>query len=225
MRQQYLSVVKSLGSEGPLARGTLAANVCWRGGRYTAVRQATEICETAELSVLPIAGVLGAESISSFFECFSIDVLVGEPQKLEELARHVSEEKMSVNVPYLLSVTEGAEACSLAVDEALGVECKSGWVQCAELGVWAARKGELGFNHCLPLCDVVHVEIAEPDAHGFGELLVTSLVRERFPVIRFAPGVHGRRHAASGTQVLELQLPEESRGPRDKGGEDDFAHG
>src|SRR5262249_30523546 len=53
--------------------------------------------------------------------------------------------------------------------------------------------------------DLVHVEIVDPDADGYGALVASNLIRRRFPIVRYNTGDVGRL-VAEGSDTVTIEL-------------------
>lgn len=186
---------------------TIAMNVLPIVRMYRAMEIFTELCERCGGTSLPMAAVAGDAEILETAAALSANTLVGMPSRLIALARFAGEAKATWRAE---SVVFGGEFLQPGkrrlLAEALGARRFTGVYGSAELGVfaWHADIPEIPTYH-FPR-DIVHVEIARPDAEGYGAIVVTNVVRERFPLIRYETGDVGRLVAATGDRVtIELR--------------------
>ena len=77
----------------------------------------------------------------------------------------------------------------------------------AETGIWGwATYSETSMS--FEVLDDIIVEIEDPDEEGVGKVVVTNLLRERFPLFRYFVGDIGRLENKNNKQFLTLKSRE-----------------
>jgi phenylacetate-CoA ligase len=203
---QRRRLARRLAGDGVLSPETMAVNICPIVRMYRAMEIFNEFCECCGATVLPMAAIAGDEEIYEQARLFAANTLIGMPSRLVAFGRYVQEKQLTWQVD---SVVFGGEFLQPGkrrfLREAFGVKRFSGVYGSAELGVvaWHADLPAVPVYH-FPK-DILHVEIVEPDAEGYGALVATNLVRRRFPVVRYDTGDVGRI-VAEGPEIVSVEL-------------------
>ena len=130
---------------------------------------------------------------------------MGSPSRLSLFAHYLGAQGARLEVPDLLYGGELMRPSSAAAfRERFGTRNIYALYGSAETGTWGWSHGA-GALGVYRFIDGIHLEIAEPDAEGFGRVLVTNLLRERFPIFRYDMGDVGRLGHSDGRPHLELR--------------------
>jgi phenylacetate-CoA ligase len=153
-----------------------------------------------------MAAIAGDEEVYEQAVLFGANALLGMPSRLVAFGRYVQEKRLSCPFDTVLFGGEFLQPGKRRfLREVFGVKRFSGVYGSAELGVvaWHPDLPEVPVYH-FPK-DILHVEIVDPDADGFGALVATNLVRCRFPIVRYDTGDVGRVVAA-GPDTVSIEL-------------------
>jgi phenylacetate-CoA ligase len=204
--EQRRRLARRLGSDGVLSADTVAVNVCPIVRLYRAMEIFTEFAELCWATVLPMAALATDAEVYEIGSLFQANALLGMPSRLVALARYVQENKLTWQVDTVLFGGEFLQPSKRRLlREVFGVKRFSGVYGAAELGVvaWHPDLPVVPVYH-FPR-DILHVEILQPDAEGYGALVATNLVRLRFPLVRYNTGDVGRI-VAEGPETVSVEL-------------------
>jgi phenylacetate-CoA ligase len=204
--EQRRRLARRFAVDGVLSPATVAVNVCPMVRGYRTLEIMNEFCERAGATVLPAAAIASDEEIHEQVTLFSANTLIGMPSRLLAFARYVEANKLTCEVHTLIFGGEFLQAGKRRfLGDVLGVKRFSGVYGSAELGTVALHPD-------LPVAplyhfprDILHVEIVSPDADGFGALVATNLVRQRFPIVRYDTGDLGRI-VAENDEIVTVEL-------------------
>jgi phenylacetate-CoA ligase len=202
--EQRRRLARRLAADGVLSPRTVALNVAPMVRMYRTLEIFSELCECCGATVLPMAAIADDREIQEHAALFAANTLLGMPSRLLAFARSVRENRWSCPVDTVIFGGEPLQAGKRRfLREVLGVKRFSGIYGSAELGVVAWQQSEAPVYQ-FPR-DIVHLEIVGPDADGFGSLVATNLVRQRFPLVRYQTGDVGRV-VAEGPETVSIEL-------------------
>lgn len=206
--QQRDILAARLRQEGILKAGTVGLNLFTYGLMYRTASILDDLLERCSATSLPLSAEAKNADVFEAIRQFRPGMLLGSPSRLALLARYLQENKQKVEVPDLLF---GGEFMLPSYEKIFINEFKIlniyGLYGSAESGIW-------GWSHyskepgLYRVIDPVHIEIGDADAEGFGQILVTNLLRKRFPVFRYKLGDIGRLQYRNGIRYLELRSRE-----------------
>jgi phenylacetate-CoA ligase len=204
--EQRQRLAQRLGTDRVLSPETIAVNICPIVRMYRAMEIFNEFCECCGATVLPMAAIADDAEIYEQAILFEANMLLGMPSRLVAFARYVQEQKLTWQVG---TVVFGGEFLQPGkrqlLQQVFRVNRFAGVYGSAELGVvaWHADIPAVPIYH-FPR-DILHVEIVEPDADGYGALVATNLLRRRFPIVRYNTGDVGRV-VAEGSDTVSIEL-------------------
>jgi phenylacetate-CoA ligase len=204
--EQRRRLARRLAADGVLSPRTVALNLCPMVRMYRTLEIFSEFCECCGATVLPMAAIADDAEIHEHAALFAANTLLGMPSRLLAFARSVQENQWSCPVDTVVFGGEPLQSGKRRfLHEVLGVKRFSGLYGSAELGVVAWQSGLSEAPVYQFPRDIVHVEIVAPDADGFGSLVATNLVRQRFPLVRYQTGDVGRV-VAKGAETVSIEL-------------------
>jgi phenylacetate-CoA ligase len=172
---------------------TVALNIAPMVRMYRTLEIFDEFCERCGSTVLPMAAIAEDAEIFELATLFGANTLLGMPSRLLAFARSVQDNHWSCPIE---AVVFGGEPLQLGkrrfLSDVLGTKRFSGIYGSAELGTVAWQPDASGQPVYRFPKDILHIEIVEPDADGFGALVATNLIRRRFPLVRYQTGDVGR---------------------------------
>lgn len=184
---------------------TIALNLFSYGLMYRTAAILDDIIEKCAATTLPLSAEAKNSDIYDAAQHFQPNLLMGSPSRLALFAQYIQENGQKLGVPNLLFGGEFLLPSSIvAFRENFGTEHIYALYGSAETGIWA-------WSHYSENPSVyrfirgIHIEIAEPNAEGFGRIIVSNLLRKRFPVFRYDIGDIGRLVQHNGALCLELQ--------------------
>ncbi len=141
---------------------------------------------------------------------FGANILMGTPSKLTLFANYLQENDLKLSVENLLFAGESLLPSQIKIfEDSFQTKCIYSLFGSAETGIW----GWTNFTEnsaAFEILDEIIVEIEDPDEEGFGNLIVTNLIRKRFPLFRYNMGDIAQLKIRNGKRILTLK----SRAPK-----------
>lgn len=184
---------------------TIALNLFSYGLMYRTAAILDDILEKCNATTLPLSAEAKNSDVYDAAQHFQPNLLIGSPSRLGLFAQYLQESGQKLNIPNLLFGGEFLLPSSIAAfRESFSTAHIYALYGSAETGIWAWShySENPSLYHCIR---GVHIEIAEPNADGFGRIIVSNLLRRRFPVFRYDLGDIGRLVHHNGSLCLELQ--------------------
>lgn len=187
---------------------TIALNMFGYMDMYRTAAILDDILEKCQATTLAVSANTKYEDAYDTAQYFKPDFIFGTPSKMLLFARHLQREKKELKIANLLF---GGEFLHQSYQELfrryLGVKQIYSIYGSAETGIWAWSDYS-ATPSVFRIIDGVLVEIADADASGFGNIVVTNFFRRRFPVFRYNSGDVGRLITVAGNRCLELKTRE-----------------
>jgi phenylacetate-coenzyme A ligase PaaK-like adenylate-forming protein len=187
---------------------TICANLLSSSKMYRAMEILNDFVSYCGGSSLPIGALTPDEEVVQMIRTFHANTICGMPPRLVQLASHLKQ--CHIALPSVKRIIFGGEplyeAKIVLIREAFGrdVEIQSIYGS-AETGIWGVQPMGCHQRDCYAYCpSVVHVSILDPNEKGFGRIIVTNLLRTRFPVVRYDMGDIGRFETVNGMPGLRL---------------------
>ncbi len=203
---QRQALASCLTARGVFTPQSVVLNLFAYTGLYRTASIIDDLLERCLATTLPMSAQAPYRDMHTAAELFQPTHLAGTPSVLTLLANWCRENgEVPPQIPQLLYAGE------LLRDSVREHLCRSFGVQQvwslyggAETGIWAIcdASREPGLFSTLP---EVLVEIEAPDAHGYGEIVVTNTWRKRFPLFRYSQGDIGRLVERDGEPMLEVR--------------------
>ncbi len=139
---------------------------------------------------------------------FGVNMIIGTPSMLALLAKYVGDNGLNFKIDHLLFAGEYVLDSQIKLFKKIfGTKQIYSLYGSAETGIWgwARHSNDLVIYETL---DDIVVEIEQPDEEGNGLIVVTNLIRKRFPIFRYAMGDIGKLEYRDNKQVLILKSRE-----------------
>ncbi|MBI1861343.1 MAG: hypothetical protein HYR96_10545 [Deltaproteobacteria bacterium] len=200
--RQRRILARELRRVGVLSPQTVAVNILPIVRMYRSMEIFNEYCERCGATVLPMAAQAEDREIADIALQLNANMLIGMPSRMVMFARFLEDSGIRLSLGSVLFGGEYLQPGKREVlGRVLGVTRFSGVYGSAELGVIAvARDLKERPTYLFPK-SLVHAEILSPDSQGFGKLVVTNLIRRRFPLIRFETGDIARLASGEASSV------------------------
>lgn len=184
---------------------TVGLNLFTYGLMYRTASILDDIFERCGATTLPISAEAANADVAAAVAHFRPDMLFGSPSRMALFAQYVKENGLTVSFPNLLFGGEFMlPSYQRLFEEVFQTRNIYALYGSAETGIWAwscyGQRPSL-----YQVIEGVQVEIVEPDAQGFGNIVVTNFYRCRFPVFRYGLGDIGRWTEVGGEKYLELR--------------------
>jgi len=201
-----------------LSPDIVALNLYSGSDMYRAMEISTEQCDWAGATSLPASFECSDDKAAKLATRFSANALFGAPPRLMQFAMSVQaqrkeqqqEQQPRLQIDRIFWACEPLQASKKKLlQDTFGVKHFNSVYGSAESGVWAFQPDWLEEGAFLFFPDMMKVEIVNPEEDGTGLIVVTNLIRERFPLIRYRMGDVGRlevrEHAGKQWHVLILK--------------------
>lgn len=174
---------------------TIGLNLFGSNMMYRSMEIFNEFCERTGGTPLPVGSACDDDTSYKLAQRFYANTLIGAPSRLMQFARHVEGTCERGQLKFEKLVFGGEmlpENKAKFLKNIFDIKRVCGIFGSAEAGIWGFQPAEFELNQYLFLADMMHVEVEAPDEHGFGEIILTNLVRKRFPLLRYGTGDLGR---------------------------------
>lgn len=202
-------LANELVANGVFSSRTVALNVFSYGDMYRTASILDDILDRCSATTLPLSANATYEAMADASIHFRPDMLMGTPSKLVLFAKFLQKEGISCSFDNILF---GGEFLLPSQQEILSEVFQPKAVYSmygsTETGIWGWAHYSRNPRAFHFLKDVV-IEIFNPDSEGYGEMVVTNLIRKRFPLFRYRMGDIGKLIEENGRQVLLLKEREQ----------------
>lgn len=196
-------------ANGVFSSSTIALNVFSYGDMYRTASIMDDILDRCSATTLALSATSTYETMVAVCADFQPNTLMGTPSKLVLFARFLQKEGISCPFDSVLFAGEFLLPSQQEIlSEVFQPKTIYSMYGSAETGIWAwahYSKNPRAFHF---LKEVV-VEIFNPDSEGYGEIVVTNLIRKRFPLFRYRMGDIGKIVVENDREVLLLKEREQ----------------
>jgi phenylacetate-CoA ligase len=189
---------------------------------YRALEIFNDFCERAEATTLPCPPPSPYDSSLQIAQMFKANTIIGFPSRLIDFARFIKKNDLRLEIDNVIFAGEPfVEQRRSYLQEVLNARRFSGIFGSAESGIWGFQPHDIKGDCYLFPEELMHVELANVDEQGFGNLILTNLVRGRNPLLRYDSGDTGRLSCIEygGSKLRMLELRGRARHSFDIGGD------
>lgn len=206
--EQRAVLARSLTAAGIFTPQTIALNMFGYMDMYRTAAILDDILEKCMATTLAVSSSIKYEDAYDTSLHFKPDFILGTPSKLFLFAQHLKKHGQVLAIKNLLFGGEFLLPSYIPVFKAfLGIQHIYSIYGSAETGIWAWSDYS-GKPSLFRIIEGIIIEIDQPDADGYGNILVSNLFRKRFPVFRYSLGDVGRLIDINGATYLELKTRE-----------------
>ena len=196
---------------GVLDNCNLIANLFTGTKLYRSLELVNDLASLANVTALPIGSNCTNAEIDKFVQEFQPDMLAGPPVTLADYANFCLSNGLVRNcIKRIWYATNALYPAQLnKINLAFNSPEIYSLYGSAETGPWAYHNAKyLSENEFIIADDICQVEIINLNHDGFGDVLVSNKIRQRFPVIRYSLGDVGRvtRRQIAGEHYHVLEL-------------------
>lgn len=206
--EQRSVLAKALSADGIFSPKTIAMNLFSYMDMYRTAAILDDILEKCMATTLALSSSVKYEDAYDAALHFQPDFILGTPSKLFLFAQYLKNQEKTIAIPNLLFGGEFILPSTIPLFKAwLGVQNIYSIYGSAETGIWAWSD----YTHQPSLFKIIEgmvIEIDQPDADGYGGILVSNLFRKRFPIFRYYTGDIGRLIQKEDQTLLELKSRE-----------------
>eukprot|EP00824_Muranothrix_gubernata_P026003 TRINITY_DN877_c2_g2_i4.p1 TRINITY_DN877_c2_g2~~TRINITY_DN877_c2_g2_i4.p1 ORF type:complete len:620 (-),score=87.55 TRINITY_DN877_c2_g2_i4:288-2147(-) len=198
-QQERRLLCETLSSLGVIKRGSVVINLFSSTFMHRWMEICNDFCIMSKATSLPLSHECPDERVCEIASKFGCTCLMGTPSRLLQLAHHLSTNGHNLPVEYVIFCGEPLhEDKKQFMSEMFVTDKFRGLYGTAETGVWAFQTDFVREPSYVYDPQLVFLEIAAPlDDLGCGTILMTSLIRKRFPVVRCDTGDIGRLECLS----------------------------
>ncbi len=173
---------------------TIGLNLFGSNMMYRSMEIFNAFCESTGGTPLPVGSSCEDEAAYGLALRFHANTIMGTPSRLMQFARYAEgHTKDDLKVEHIIFGGETLpQSKADYLQRVFGTRRFSGIFGSAEAGIWGYKSSELELNQYEFLPEMIYIEIEKPDDQGFGEIVLTNLVRKRFPLLRYGTGDLGR---------------------------------
>jgi phenylacetate-CoA ligase len=187
---------------------TIALNMFGYMDMYRTASILDDILEKCQATTLALSANVAYSDAYDTALHFNPDFIFGSPSKLFLFTQYLKKNGQQLNIKNLLYAGEFLlESYIPLFEECFGTQNIYSLYGSAESGIWAwcdYTKNPSLFR----FIDGIIIEILNPDAEGYGNIVITNLFRKRFPIFRYNLGDIGRLVTVEDIELLELRTRE-----------------
>lgn len=207
--EQRQLLANELVANGVFSSRTIALNVFSYGDMYRTASIMDDILDRCSATTLALSANATYEAMVSTSIGFRANTIIGTPSKLVLFAKFLQKEGITCHFE---SVLFAGEFLLPSQQETLAevFQCNTIYSMygSTETGIWGWAHYDQNPRAFHFLEDIV-IEIFNPDADGYGEIVVTNLIRKRFPLFRYRMGDIGKLTEENGRSVVLLKEREQ----------------
>lgn len=202
-------LANELVANGVFSSRTIALNIFSYGDMYRTASIMDDILDRCSATTLALSANATYETMAAASVEFHANMLMGTPSKLVLFAKFLQKEGMTCFFDTILFGGEfllpSQQEILLQVFQPKAIYSMYG---STETGIWGWAHYSQNPRAFHFLKEVV-IEIFNPDSEGYGEMVVTNLIRKRFPLFRYRMGDIGKLVEENGRMVLLLKEREQ----------------
>jgi phenylacetate-CoA ligase len=169
-----------------LSKETIALNLFFGSGLYRSQEIFSDYVDICSGTVFPGGYTFSDEDAFSLCKRFKVNTIMGYPSRIIKLAKYCQDNKLDLEISNFIYGAEKLESQKeLYIREILKVKNIVGCYGSAESGVWAWTSGSNIYNYDP---ETMYTEFIDQTDDNIGSLIVTNLIRTKFPLIRYETG-------------------------------------
>ena len=178
--------VNQLVQQKILSNETVALNLFFGTGLYRSREIFNDFVEMVSGTVFPGGYTLSDSDAFYISKKFKVNTIMGYPSRLIKFAKYCQENKLELEIQNFIY---GAEKLDVQkekyVREVFKIKNIIGCYGSSESGVWAWTNGLNIYQYDTSM---IYVEILDQDEDKIGSLVVSNLIRTKYPLIRYETG-------------------------------------
>jgi phenylacetate-CoA ligase len=190
---------------GMFSSKTIALNLFSYSTMYRSASILDDILERCDATTIATGSNASYEFMHTAVLEFKPNILIGTPSVFTLLANYLLDKNLSIEVDELMYAGEYLLKSQVELfKKVFNIKRIYSLYGAAETGIWGwSTYSETGMS--FEVLDDIIIEIEDPDEEGVGKVLVTNLLRERFPLFRYFVGDIGRLEYKNNKQFLTLK--------------------
>ncbi|MGG8495215.1 hypothetical protein ACQY1Q_02255 [Tenacibaculum sp. TC6] len=199
---------KELVKYGMFTPQTRALNLFSYNGMYRTAAIMDDILDRCNATTISLGAVSEFDLIYNTAIQFGANMIMGTPSKLILVAQYLLDTNLEVSIQNIMYAGEFLlPSQATLLKKAFNANRIYTMYGSAETGIWGWATYEDGQTVFETLNEVL-VEVENPDEEGNGLLVVTNLLRKRFPVFRYVMGDIGSISYEENKTLVHLKTRE-----------------
>ncbi|WBX78302.1 hypothetical protein PG911_08590 [Tenacibaculum ovolyticum] len=190
---------------GMFSSKTIAINLFSYKGMYRTAAIVDDILEKCDATTISLGAASSFELVFNSATQFKANMLMGTPSKLTLLAKYIIDNKLNLAIENIMYAGEFLLASQAKLlKKAFKNKKIYSLYGSAETGIWGwstYSEKETSFE----VLDAVIIEIDKKNEQNSGAVVVTNLLRKRFPVFRYLMGDVGQLNYVNDKRTLLLK--------------------
>ncbi|MBD3290975.1 hypothetical protein GF337_19365 [candidate division KSB1 bacterium] len=173
---------------------------------YRSAALLDHIIEYSGATSVGLAGTTIDEYVMNFARILKANTIVGSPSRIFQLANYLKEHNQTF--PFKKFIFGGEVLPDYFLDvirNQFHTEQVLGLFGAIEIGTFAYCNFTANPNKYRILDSMVHIEIDQPNAEGYGNMVITNLVKRRFPIIKYRIGDIARLIPEDDANYFEMK--------------------
>ena len=190
---------------GMFSSKTIALNLFSYSSMYRSAAILDDILERCYATTIAVGSKSSFKLMHHAALNFKPNMLIGTPSMLTLFAKYILENSLSLVVEELMFAGEYLLSSQAKIfRKAFNTKRIYSLYGSVETGIWGWSTYSENSTSFEVLDDII-IEIEDPDEEGNGMIVVTNLLRKRFPVFRYFMGDIGSLEYKKNKQVLTLK--------------------
>lgn len=189
---------------------TVALNLFSYMALYRTASIFDDLLDRCQSTTLPASNSAPHELVYSIAKLYNPNMILGTPSKLVLFSKYMQYGDRNLEIKNLLFGGEFLLPSQKKIlEDTFKTEQIYSLYGSAETGIWAWANYSKNPLHFHFLKDII-IEIFDPNKDGFGDIVVTNLLRKRFPLFRYKMGDIGKIEVIDGRETLVLASREDN---------------
>ncbi|SEE58778.1 phenylacetate-CoA ligase [Tenacibaculum sp. MAR_2010_89] len=197
-------LAKELVKFGMFSSKTIALNLFSYKDMYRTAAIVDDVLEKCNATTISLGASSSFKLVYNSALQFNGNIVMGTPSKLVLFAKYVLDNNLQLVIKNIMYAGEFLLASQVVLlKKAFGAQQIYSLYGSAETGIWGwsnYSKKPMSFH----ILDDIIVEVENPDNNGNGTVVVTNLLRKRFPVFRYKMGDVGTIKEEGNKRILTL---------------------
>ena len=199
-------IVNALKREGLIEPTDICINLFNYKHLYRSASLTDHIIERAGATSVGLGAVTPDEYVMNFSRLLKANTIVGTPTRVLQLANYLKEVGQKFKFRKMIFAGEVLPEYFLRIiREQMGVEKIVGLYGALEIGTFAYCDYTSTPDKYKILDSMVNIDIEQEDKEGYGNMIITNLVKKRFPVIKYRLGNIVRLSEEDGKLCFEIK--------------------
>ncbi len=185
-RRQRKLLAEHLLNAGILSPKTIGLNLFVYKNMYRPASIFDDVLDDAGATSIGVGDAIPDDFALKFIHQFGVNMLIGTPSRIFQFATYLLENHIHIEIPAILFSGELLpESYREVIERTLHTKNIYAVFGATEIGIWGyADYGKNGPLYKM-IPEIGYMEIENPDKEGFGPIVITNVLKSRFPVLRY----------------------------------------